>query len=160
MPPDALPSRAPPGAAPSSLRAAALVGVGLMAGVDELVFHQVLAWHHFYDRATPAIGLLTDGLLHAAELLALTAGFVKLLELRGRQALLKEWAWAGLFLGLGGFQLFDGLVDHKVLRLHQVRYGVPLLPYDVAWNLSALALLGVGWALWRRAARGAARPAG
>jgi uncharacterized membrane protein len=31
-------------------------------------------------------------------------------------------------LGLGGFQPFDGRIDHKVLRGHQIRYGVPLLP--------------------------------
>jgi uncharacterized membrane protein len=27
-------------------------------------------------------------------------------------------------LGLGAFQVFDGIVDHKLLQLHQVRYGV------------------------------------
>src|SRR3712207_8356646 len=25
-------------------------------------------------------------------------------------------AWAGFFMGAGGFQLFDGLVDHKALQ--------------------------------------------
>jgi hypothetical protein len=32
-----------------------LVGVGVMAALDELVFHQILAWHHFYDRSTSAV---------------------------------------------------------------------------------------------------------
>jgi uncharacterized membrane protein len=131
--------------------AAALIGIGLMAGVDEIVFHQILAWHHFYDRATPAIALMSDGLLHAAELLSLVAGFFGIVRLRARGALRRTWAWAGFFLGLGGFQLFDGVVDHKLLRLHQIRYGVPILPYDLAWNLAALALLAVGFALLARA---------
>lgn len=131
--------------------AAALVGVGVMAAVDEIVFHQLLGWHHFYDRATPAIGLLTDGLLHSAELVAIVGGFFWLLRLRGQGALANRWAWAGLFLGMGGFQLFDGIVDHKVLRLHQIRYGVPILPYDLAWNLSGLLLLAIGVALLYRA---------
>lgn len=137
----------------ASARATALVGVGLMAAVDEIVFHQLLGWHHFYDHATLAIGLLTDGLLHAAELVAIVGGFFWLMRLRGRRALASDWAWAGFFLGLGGFQLFDGIVDHKVLRLHQIRYGVPLLPYDLAWNLAGLALLLVGVVLLLRARR-------
>ena len=52
--------------------------------------------------------------------------------------------WAGLFVGLGVFQLWDGLVNHKVLRLHQVRYDVDLLPYDLLWNGAAALLLAVG----------------
>lgn len=128
-----------------------LIGVGIMAAVDEIVFHQILAWHHFYDRSTPHIGLLSDGLLHAAELIAIVAGFFMVADLRRRHALSRDWAWAGFFLGLGGFQLFGGLVDHKVLRLHQVRYVENLLPYDLAWNVGGLILLGIGAALAARA---------
>ena len=126
-----------------------------MAGVDEIVFHQLLGWHHFYDRATPAIALLSDGLLHAAELIALVAGFFILLDLRRDAKLSFSWTKAGFFLGAGGFQLFDGIVDHKVLRLHQIRYGVDLLPYDLTWNLAGLLLLAVGLVLSRRARRSA-----
>jgi uncharacterized membrane protein len=133
-----------------SLLAAALVGAALMAAVDEIVFHQILGWHHFYDRATPAIGLLSDGILHAAEVIALVAGGFGLADLARRQALVPRAAWAGGFLGAGAFQLFDALVDHKVLRVHQVRYGVPdLLPYDLAWTGSAVVLLAVGLVLAR-----------
>ena len=39
-----------------------LIGIGLMAAVDEIIFHKQLGWHHFYDGATPAMGLLSDGL--------------------------------------------------------------------------------------------------
>jgi uncharacterized membrane protein len=136
-----------------------MIGVGLMAAVDEIVFHQLLAWHSFYDRSTPEVGLLSDGLLHAAELLVLVVGFFRYADLRRRGALARRSAWAGLFLGLGGFQLFDGLVDHKVLRVHQVRYGVDLLPYDLAWNGAAVLLLVVGTvlALGSRAERSAGR---
>ncbi|GAA3470715.1 hypothetical protein GCM10018965_052680 [Nonomuraea roseola] len=136
-----------------STAAAALIGVAVMAAVDEIVFHQLLGWHHFYDRSTPAVGLLSDGLLHTAELLALVAGFVMWADLRRRRALSPGHAWAGLLLGLGGFQLFDGLVDHKVLRVHQIRYGVELLPYDLAWNAAGAVLLLIGAGLALRARR-------
>ena len=134
-----------------SMGVAVLIGIGFMAAVDEIIFHQLLGWHHFYDRSTLAIGLLSDGLLHASELIALVAGFFLLLDLRSRQALTAGWAWAGFFLGLGGFQLFDGLINHKVLRLHQIRYGVNLLPYDLVWNLVGVVLLAIGVALTVRA---------
>lgn len=130
-----------------SLGAAALIGIGLMAAVDEIVFHQLLAWHHFYDRSTPLVGLISDGLLHAAELIAIVAGFFLFSDLRRRRALVPLWAWAGFFFGAGGFQIFDGLVDHKLLRVHQIRYGVDLLPYDLAWNLAGLGLVLIGAAL-------------
>ncbi|SDO57239.1 Uncharacterized membrane protein [Lentzea jiangxiensis] len=136
-----------------SLAVCAMIGAALMAAVDEIVFHQILAWHHFFDRSTPAVGLVSDGLLHTAELLGLVAGFVLYADLRRRHALAPAHASAGLFLGSGGFQLFDGIVDHKVLRLHQVRYGVDLVVYDLVWNGAALALLAVGAVLAVRARR-------
>ena len=127
------------------------IGVGVMAAIDEIVFHQILAWHHFYDRSTPLVGLLSDGLLHTAEIVLIVAGFFAFADLRRRHALAPVSAWGGFFLGMGAFQLFDGLVDHKLLRLHQVRYDVEnLLVYDVAWNAAGGVLLLIGAALaWR-----------
>ena len=136
------------------LQATALIGIGLMAAVDEIVFHQLLAWHHFYDRSTSDVGLLTDGLLHAAELVAIVAGFFMWLDLRDRNMAAPRLAWGGFMLGAGGFQIFDGLVDHKVLRVHQVRYDVELLPYDLAWNASGLLLLLIGIVLIRQSSSG------
>ena len=148
---------APPPSAPDPRRTfggLALVGVGLMAAVDEVVFHQLLRWHHFYDLSTPAVGIVSDGLLHAAELVALVSGGFVIADLLRRRAFVPAWAWAGFFVGAGGFQTFDGIVDHKLLRVHQVRYGVDLLPYDLAWIGAGLVLLAVGGALWVRARAG------
>ncbi len=129
-----------------------LIGVGVIAAVDEIVFHQLLAWHHFYDRATPLVGLISDGFLHAAELLALVAGFMMFSRLRQQGELQVLRAWAGFFIGGGVFQLFDGIVDHKLLRLHQIRYDVDnLLLYDLLWNFSGALLILVGVICWRRA---------
>ncbi len=137
-----------------SLWGAVLIGIGLMAGVDEIIFHQLLSWHHFYDQSTPEIGLLTDGLLHAAELIVIVAGFFILMDLNRSRTLEKQKAWAGFFMGAGGFQLFDGLIDHKALRLHQIRYDVPdIFPYDLAWNIGATILLLAGIVLNRKANR-------
>ena len=127
-----------------------------MAAVDEIIFHQLLAWHHFYDRATAEWALFSDGVLHAAEIIALVAGFFLLSDLRRRHSLSPIWAWSGFFIGAGGFQLFDGIIDHKVLRVHQVRYDVDnLLIYDILWNAFGLLLIliGLGIGIKARATR-------
>lgn len=129
--------------------AAFLLGIAMMAAIDEIVFHQILAWHHFYDNATTELALLSDGLLHAGELFVFVFGFFLMLDARRRRTFWSAAAWAGFLVGLGLFQLWDGTIDHKVLRLHQIRYEVEILPYDIAWNAAAGLLLVAGsvWTL-------------
>jgi uncharacterized membrane protein len=127
-----------------SLWSGILVGLGVAGFVDETVFHQLLHWHHFYDKGSPDAGLVSDGLFHAGSWVAIVAGLFLFADLRRRD----DWAagtwWGGLLLGLGAFQLYDGTVQHKLLRLHQIRYGVDVTPYDVAWNVIAIALVVAG----------------
>ena len=121
-----------------------LAGVGLVAFVDEAVFHQLLHWHHFYDKSTLEAGLVSDGLFHAFGFFAVVAGLFLFAELR-RRATLRWPRWiGGVLVGAGAFQLYDGLVQHKLLGLHQIRYGVDLAPYDVTWNVLAAHLIVVG----------------
>lgn len=133
------------------LIATVLIGIGVMAAIDEIVFHQILAWHHFYDGSTTDVALLSDGFLHAAELVAIVAGFFMFAELRERGVSDPALALSGGFLGAGGFQVFDGLIDHKVLRLHQIRYDVDILPYDLAWNAAGIVMIIIGLILARKA---------
>ena len=47
-------------------------------------------------------------------------------------------------------------MQHKLFGLHQIRYGVDLVPYDTVWNVIAAGLLLAGVALTaptRRATR-------
>jgi len=134
-----------------TLLSGVLFGCGAAAAmVDLFVFHLGLQWHHFYDRSTTAVALTADGFLHAAAWLVTVWGLFLLADVRRRGVV--RWArWTGAVLaGLGGFQLVDAVVNHKLLRLHQVRYDVELLPYDVAWTGSAVVLLLVGLAVLRR----------
>lgn len=118
-----------------------LVGIGVAAFIDETVFHQLLHWHHFYDRSTPTVGLVSDGWFHAGGFVAVVAGLFLLADLRRRAGLVARRWWGGLLLGWGGFQLYDGTVQHKLLGLHQIRYHVTIWPYDVVWNV--LAAIGI-----------------
>jgi uncharacterized membrane protein len=128
----------------------ALFGIGVAAFVDEAVFHQLLHWHHFYDRSTPAAGLVSDGIFHAFGWFAVVASLFLLVDLARSNALWWIRWVAAVLIGAGGFQLFDGTVQHKLLGLHQIRYDVDLVPYDVTWNVVAVALITAGAVLFRR----------
>lgn len=136
-----------------NLLSGVLVGVGTAAFVDETVFHQLLHWHHFYDRSTPEIGLVSDGVFHAVGWFAIVAGLFLVADLHRRQSMWWMRWWGGVLLGAGGFQLYDGTIQHKLLGLHQIRYDVDLLPYDVAWNVIALLMLAAGAVLVARTRR-------
>lgn len=138
---------------PSSPLSGLLFGVGVASFIDETVFHQLLHWHHFYDRSTPAVGLVSDGLFHAFGFFCAVGGLFLLADLRRRAAMDRRRWWTGFWLGLGGFQLYDGTIQHKLLRLHQIRYRVEIWPYDLTWNLLAVIALLIGLALLLRSRR-------
>lgn len=133
------------------------VGIGLMAAVDEAVFHQLLHWHHFYDRSTLGAGLFTDGLLHILATSTLVFGvyLATARSWRARAAAIPRLhhLWGGALAGAGAFQITDGLIIHKVLRFHQIRpTAADWLPYDIGWNLFGAALLALGLLVLRGAA--------
>ena len=128
-----------------------LLGLGVAGFVDETVFRQLLHRHHFYDKSTPAAGLVSDGLFHGFSWLATAAGLLLLVAVRRQGPVPAARWWGGLLVGAGAFQLDDGTVQHKLLGLHQIRYGVELRPYDWTWNVLAVVLLVAGVALLARA---------
>ncbi|MBD7971035.1 DUF2243 domain-containing protein [Paenibacillus gallinarum] len=121
-----------------------LFGFGVIAFIDEVVFHQLLHWHHFYDKSTSDIGLVSDGLFHAFSFFATIGSSFMLADLRRRDSFSPRRWIGGILLGAGSFQLYDGIIQHKIMRLHQIRYHVDIIPYDLVWNISALVLLIVG----------------
>ena len=122
-----------------------LAGIGIAGTLDEVVLHQLLGWHHFYDRSTPTIGLVSDGLFHLFSTVVLVIGLIQLVERRRTTPDPPRVALAGSLRGAGGFNLYDGTIQHKLLRLHQVREGVPdNLPYDLAFIALAATLALAG----------------
>lgn len=121
-----------------------LFGIGLMALIDEIIFHQLLQWHHFYDDSTTQVGIFSDGILNAFALFAVVGVLFMYADLRRKHTVhMLKWI-ASVLIGTGSFQLFDGLINHKLLRIHQVRYTVEILPYDLAWNTAGFILLTSG----------------
>lgn len=127
-----------------NLWAGILFGLGLIAFFDEAVFHQLLHWHHFYDKSTTAIGLVSDGLFHAFSWFATVGSLFMVADLRRRKSFLRKRWIGGMFLGAGVFQLYDGIIQHKFMGLHQIRYDVNVLPYDIVWNITAVIMMIIG----------------
>ena len=122
-------------------------GLGAIAFIDETVFHQLLHWHHFYDKSTLAVGLISDGLFHAFSWFATVARLFIVAHLRKLRAWDKRrWIGAAI-LGAGVFQLYDGIIQHKIFRLHQIRYDVEIFYYDLVWNVLAIFMILIGWGL-------------
>ncbi|WP_173917404.1 DUF2243 domain-containing protein [Halobacillus sp. Marseille-Q1614] len=134
-----------------------LFGVGLAAFLDETLFHQLLHWHHFYDKSTTDIGLVSDGFFHAFSWFATVGGLFLVADLRRRKAFwFKRW-WGASLLGAGAFQLYDGTIQHKLMRLHQIRYVDNVIIYDLIWNILALIMIVAGLILLNRTKKAAVK---
>jgi uncharacterized membrane protein len=128
----------------SNLWSGFLFGIGFVAFIDETIFHQLLHWHHFYDKSTTEIGLISDGFFHAFSWFATIAGLFLFADIRRRNGFwLARWI-GGLLLGAGIFQLYDGTIQHKLMRIHQIRYVENVGIYDLVWNIIATILVIAG----------------
>jgi uncharacterized membrane protein len=137
----------------STIWTGAILGVGVMAAFDLIVFHQLLQWHNFYYDTTDFWRVFSDGLFNTFTVTVLVIGGLRVWFQRGRlsEVLSNSPLWVGMLLGAGVFQLTDGVVIHKILRLHQVREAAENnLPYDAAWIGSAIILLTIGWTWLQR----------
>ena len=129
-----------------------VLGIGLIGSLDEIVLHQLLQWHNFYVHTTTYWRIVSDGLFHLVSSMLLFGGALLLWSRRQLISSVRAGRAlaAGLLIGMGAFNLYDGTIQHKLLQLHPVREGVPnQLPYDLAFNGMALILLALGWMLWR-----------
>lgn len=128
-----------------------LFGVGLGALVDVALFHHVLQWHHLLSavRAPTTLRSLrwnvyVDGLfsLGALGVLVLGAAVVWRAANRAVDSCSTRRLLGSVFVGGGAFNVFDGVVDHYLLHLHDVVHGTRAL--NPHWVGVSLLLLGVG----------------
>lgn len=138
---------------PSLLAIGIILGIGIAGTLDEVILHQLLQWHNLYVHTTTAGRLVSDGIFHAFSSAMLVLGTVLLWRRRAtpRRTGDSLRLLAGVLFGVGGFNLYDGTVQHKILQLHPVREGVDnILVYDLAFNGIALAVVIAGWLVWRK----------
>lgn len=128
-----------------------IVGVGLGALLDVLVFHLILQWHHLLSgiySPTTLAGLKTniyfDGIF-ALIMVGVMLGGGAILWRAVNQAPRPYSPLrisGSILVGMGAFNLFDGIVDHYVLHAHNVVQGTPAL--NPHWIGASLLLLGLG----------------
>ncbi len=144
-----------------------LIGIGIVGFLDETIFHQLLQWHAFYWATDQHGRILSDGLFHLFSTLLLLWGLFRVW--RGRA----HWRdasgpiiIAGILMGAGGFNFYDGIIQHAILHLHLVNEHVCNLgithgdntlancpqdiPYEVVWDIVGFAILALGFFFWRQ----------
>ena len=141
------------------LAPAVVLGIGLGAFVDGIVLHQVLGWHHMLSNKHPPLlleslkfNVVWDGLFHVLAWLATAVGVALLWRagLSGTVPEARRFA-GGLLTGFAGFNLVEGVIDHHLLKLHNVREVADPMPWNLGFLALSAVLLAVGIALMRRA---------
>jgi uncharacterized membrane protein len=144
-------------------RAAGVVlGIGLGGFVDGILLHMILRWHHMLSNVVPPdtmAGIHTnmtwDGLFHVLTWAITFVGVFMLWGVARHRPAAGELPSTGSFTGAlitgwGLFNLVEGVIDHHLLALHNVRE----VPDPLPWNISFLiigggGLIAAGWMLMR-----------
>jgi uncharacterized membrane protein len=129
--------------------AAILIGVGLGGFVDGIVLHQILQWHNMLSAVYPPhnmeamkLNMTWDGYFHAFVWLLTLAGIYILFKAgKNGSTFPRTRQFTGmLLLGWGIFNLVEGIINHQLLSLHNVR---EIAGADI-YNYTFLAIGGVG----------------
>lgn len=137
--------------------ATTLLGIGMGGFVDGIVLHQILQWHNMVSAKIPPDTLLNsktnmfwDGMFHAFTWIVVMTGIVLLWKaVKNKQVNLSDKLLSGgLLFGFGLFNVVEGIIDHHLLVLHNVR---EISDSPSAWNFGflglSLVMLVVGWRL-------------
>ena len=142
---------------------AMILGIGVGGFIDGISLHQILQWHEMLSNKVPAtnyigksVNMFWDGIFHGFTLLVTLTGIMLLWKLLYRRDINRSGHLlsGGMLAGWGIFNIVEGMIDHHLLKLHNVR---ELSANPEIWNygflgISAVLIL-VGIALMRRSHR-------
>jgi len=139
---------------------AVVIGIGFGMFTDGIVFHQVIQWHRLISSTAyvddTVAGLdaanLADGLFHLAALIITVVGVALLWRAQELSDRRRPWGElvGGVLVGAGGFNIFDGLVNHLLLDLHHLHEGTYELTSDLVYIAVSAGLVALGLLLHRR----------
>lgn len=115
---------------PVPLTTASIVtGIGLGGFFDGIVFHQILQVHEMLSNKIAvnnylgkSINMFWDGIFHAFCFVVVIIGVILLWKLLTRTDADRSGKLfsGGLVLGWGLFNIVEGVIDHQILKLHNV----------------------------------------
>jgi uncharacterized membrane protein len=141
-----------------ALVGAGVFGFGFSGLIDVLLLHHILQWHHLLSGIYPMntlaglrTNILADGWFSVGMIVVagIGAGVVWRAERRTREPLAVRPIAGSAVMGLGAFNLYDVVVDHAILGLHQ-----PLSMggrYNPHWAVVSLLIIGAGGYIYRTA---------
>jgi uncharacterized membrane protein len=109
--------------------ASMVLGIGIGGFIDGIVLHQILQWHEMLSNKIPSteyvgksINMFWDGIFHFFCLLVVLIGIILMWKLLFRKDINRSGRLltGGLLLGWGLFNIIEGLIDHHLLKLHNV----------------------------------------
>jgi uncharacterized membrane protein len=137
------------------ISASMVLGIGIGGFADGIIFHQILQWHEMLSNKFPpntlvqkSMNMFWDGIFHLFTLLATIVGIYLLWRLFKKNNINTSGYLlaGGMLAGWGIFNLIEGIINHHILKIHNVR---ELILNKDLWNYGFLFfgifLLIIGW---------------
>jgi len=136
----------------SFITACIVTGIGLGGFIDGIFLHQILQWHEMLSNKLPpvtltakSVNMFWDGIFHLFTLIATVTGIVLLWRAMAKGGRYPGRRIAGgLLFGWALFNILEGVIDHHILKLHNVR---DVAAHPEIWNYAFdgfSVLLGLG----------------
>jgi uncharacterized membrane protein len=109
--------------------ASMVLGIGMGGFLDGIVLHQIFQVHEMLSNKIPttdyvgkSINMFWDGVFHFFCLIVVLTGIILMWKLLFRKDIDRSGKplSGGLILGWGLFNIVEGVIDHQILKLHNV----------------------------------------
>jgi uncharacterized membrane protein len=139
--------------------AAMVLGIGIGGFIDGIVLHQILQWHEMLTNKIPAdtvidksINMFWDGIFHLFTLISTIIGIYLMWKLLHKTNINRsgDLLSGGMLMGWGLFNLVEGIINHHLLQLHNVREFSTQQPlWNYGFLIFGILLLISGW-MWAK----------
>lgn len=109
--------------------ASMVLGIGMGGFLDGIVLHQILQVHEMLSNKIPttnyigkSVNMFWDGIFHLFCMIVVLVGIILMWKLLFRKDVDRSGKLfgGGLLFGFGLFNIVEGVIDHQILKLHNV----------------------------------------